>query len=323
MIRFINSALARFGIQVKRTQSLATEQNYYQGIINGAKELYKIREGIDAETLNDKIAGLAFSKDRPLQLHALLSSYFKLVANVAPVDIIYKASTTEIEGYYQQLAAEFSTYPVQLIKEQNFYAQVIQWLETREADRIFFLTDDAVFLEEMDLHDCLSFHPVHEIFTMRYGEDLKFSFAINKMQELPVFETIKTDNARIFLRWKWDSKIDSPDWSYPLSVDGNVFYKRELLAICKNIGFKSPNSLEASMQVYKDYYGFRYGICYTKVKMINIPCNVVQTEFKNRFTGIYTVEELLTVWQKNERIITTDFYKLSAYDAVNMKYRFA
>src|SRR5664279_3868832 len=100
MIRSINSFLNRFGIQIKRSQSLITEQRYYMGILNGAKELYRIREAYLKSSINNTLAGLAFSKDRPLQLHALLSSYFKLVANAAPVDIIYKASSKKIESYY-------------------------------------------------------------------------------------------------------------------------------------------------------------------------------------------------------------------------------
>lgn len=323
MIRLINSVLKTFRIQVKRAESLAAEKRYYEGIINGAKELYKIRYDIDTIVFNDKIAALAFSKDRPLQLHAMLSSYFKLVTNAAPIDIIYKASTNEIEGFYQELASEFTSYPIRLIKEQNFYTQVIDWLDTVSADRIFFLTDDAVFLDEMDLHDCLIFNPVREIFSIKHGKDLVFCFAFNKPQELPVFEIIRKEKELFLLRWKWNTKINSPDWSYPLSVDGNIFFRNEILAICRNISFMSPNSLEGNMQVYKDYYACNNGICYPKAKMINVPCNVVQIEYNNRVTGMFTAEELLLIWHKNERIIIDDFYKLTASEAVKFKYRFS
>jgi hypothetical protein len=323
MIRIINSVLIFFGIQVKRAASLSAEKRYYEGINNGAKELYRIRQDVDKIVFNDKIAALAFSKDRPLQLHALLSSYFKLVSNPAPIDIIYKTSTIEIEGFYQELASDFSSFPIRLIKEQNFYTQVIHWLENVSADRIFFLTDDAVFLEEMDLHDCLIFNPIREIFSIKHGKDLVFCFAYNRPQELPGFEIIIEENELFLLRWIWNTKIESPDWSYPLSVDGNIFFRNEILAICRNISFMSPNSFEGNMQVYKDYYACRYGICYPKVKMINVPCNVVQIEYNNRITGMFTAEELLLIWQKNERIVVDDFYKLNASEAVNLKYRFA
>jgi hypothetical protein len=271
---------------------------------------------------NDKIAALAFSKDRPLQLHALLSSYFKLVTNEAQIDIIYKASTNEIEGFYHELASEFSSYPIRLIKEQNFYAQVIQWLENTDSDRIFFLTDDAVFLGEIDLYDCLSFHPVNEIFSFKNGSDFDYSFAFDKFQELPTIHIVNNSNGTGFFRWQWDEKEDSPGWNYPLSVDGNVFYRKEILSMCKNISFKSPNSLESNLQVFLDLFSHRNGVSYPKVKLVNVPCNLVQNEFENRTTGFFTSDELLSFWKEHKRIDVDSFYQLKANEAICKKYNF-
>jgi len=322
MIRLINSVLKIFGIQFKRTASLSLERQYYEGIIKGSNELYKIRQEVDIIVFNDKIACLAFSKDRPLQLHALLSSYFKFVTNPAPIDIIYKASTIEIESFYQELASEFSSFPVRLIKEQNFYTQVIHWLETVNADRIFFLTDDAVFLEEMNLLDCLGFHPINEIFSFKNGRDFDYSFAFDKFQELPSIDEVINSEGMIFYRWRWDEKKDSPGWNYPLSVDGNVFYRREILSMLNNVSFKSPNSLESSIQVFIDLFTHRNGVSYSKVKMVNVPCNLVQNEFANRTTGFFTSEELLIFWKEHKRIDIDNFYQLKANEAICKKYTF-
>lgn len=318
----INSFLEPFGIQMKRTKSLNREQEYYQGVISGAKGLYKIREEFQDQSFNTGIAGLAFSKDRPLQLHALLTSYFKLVSNAVPIDVIYKASSDQIDLFYNELAVELSNHPVRFIKEDNFYEQVVTWLKIQDADRIFFLTDDAVFLEEMDLNDCLNFNPLLQIFTVTHGRDLDYSFAFDRKQELPEFETIVNINGTIFLKWSWNNKLESPEWSYPLSVDSNIFSRKEMFEMCNNIQFKNPNSLEGGLQVFKDFFISRKGICYTKVKMINVPCNVVQTDYANRHTGLFTVEELLNIWKQNKRIVTEDFYRQNARDAMNSKYSF-
>ena len=317
-----NSFLKVLGLQIKRIKSLNREQEYYQGIINGAKELYKIRNEFNSQSFNAKIAGLAFSKDRPLQLHALLNSYFKLVSNAVPIDVIYKASTEKIDQYYNELAGELDNYPVRFIKEIDFYSQVITWLKKEDADRVFFLTDDAVFLEEMDLNDCLNFNPYFEIFTVTHGKDLDYSFAFDRKQELPEFETIVSNNGTEFLKWSWNAKLQSPEWSYPLSVDSNIFSRKEMFEMCNNIQFRNPNSLEGGLQVFKDFFISRKGICYTKVKMINVPCNVVQTEYANRHTGLFTAEELLDIWNQNKRIVTNDFYQQNARDAMNSKYSF-
>jgi hypothetical protein len=322
MIQFMNSVLNRFGLQIKRSRSLIMEQQYFQGIIDGATALYKIRESYIPGSLNNKISGLVFSKDRPIQLHALLSTYFKLVANAAPISIIYMASTKKIETYYNELEAEFLTYPVRFIKEEIFYNQVIEWLEIQDADRIFFLTDDALFLEEMDINDCLVFEPIDDIFCFRYGYDLDYSFAFDKSQELPSIKTIKLGNSETFLKWKWNEKSDSPDWVYPISVDGNIFYRLEILSICRNISFKSPNSLESSMQDFVNFFLIRYGISYPKARVINVPCNIVQNEFANRSTGLFTIPELLKFWHDGKRIRVEEFYKLQAKEAMHKKYTF-
>jgi hypothetical protein len=322
MIRLINSVLKSFGLQINRVESLAAEKRYYEGIIKGVKELYRSRHDIGKIVFNDKIAALAFSKDRPLQLHALLSSYFKLVANAVPIDIIYKASTKEIEGFYQELALEFSSYPIRLIKEQNFYDQVMQWLENTDADRIYFLTDDAIFLDKIDMNDCIRFNPINEIFSFRHGYDLDYSFAYNCIEALPEIEKKVYCDDLIFYRWRWESEPDSPDWNYPLSVDGHIFSRKEMHLMCKNITFNSPNSLEANLQVFLEFYVCRYGIMYHKVKMVNVPCNLVQTEISNRSTGHFSANELLFMWEQRKRINTDDFFNLSAKEAIYKKYSF-
>ena len=322
MIQLINSVIKSFGLQIKRVESLAAEKRYYEGIIKGAKELYRIRHDIDTIVFNDKIEALAFSKDRPLQLHALLSSYFKLVTNAAPIDIIYKASTNEIDRFYQELASEFSSYPIRFIKEQNFYNQVMQWLKNAGADRIYFLTDDAIFLDKMDMNDCLKFNPFNEIFSFRYGFDLEYSFAYDKVQKIPIMEKEVSDDGNLFYMWKWNDEPESPDWCYPLSVDGHVFSRKEFFLMCNNISFNTPNSLEANLQVFVDFYKYRHGIMYDKVKLVNVPCNLVQNEFCNRSTGYYSTKELLLAWKQGKRINADDFFKLSAKDAMYIKYSF-
>jgi hypothetical protein len=323
MLQFINTVIKKiFNVEIKKSRSLLSRKQYYEGIIEAAAEFYRIKTASGNIRYNDKIAGMGFSKDRPLQLHALLHSYFKLVANAAPLEIIYKASNEKIAGFYKELAIEFAKYPVCFVAEVDFYKQVLSWLELQEADRIFFLTDDAIFLEEMDLNDALSFDPLNEIFTFRLGKDLTYCFSHDRQQQLPFFETITGDKGATYLKWKWNDNMQSPDWSYPLSVDGHIFYRAELLAALKNINFKNPNTLEANMQVFLSFFICREGVCYEKVKMVNVPCNIVQSDFANRNTGLFTAEELIEVWAKKQRIAISEFYKLSAKEALYKKYTF-
>lgn len=313
--------LNNFGIQLKRVKALIAEREYFQRLLTGSKCLYEQSLGQGESSGNDIISAMVFSKDRPLQLEALLHSYFKLVANPAPLRIIFKASTERVKQHYRQLAAEYSSKEVAFHEENNFYNQVIQWLEIQTADRVFFLTDDAVFLDKVDLKDCLDFNPVLNLFSLRHGVDLDYSFPFQRKEELPQCAlTVKSD--KTFIVWNWRERMDSPDWSYPLSVDGCIYSRLDMLAVCSSINFKNPNTLEANMQVFVDFFSSKSGVAYQKAKLVNVPCNLVQTEFKNRSTDLFTVEELLDVWESGKRIDTNMFEGNTAFDAMHKKYQF-
>jgi hypothetical protein len=64
------------------------------------------------------------------------------------------------------------------------------------------------------------------------------------------------------------------------------------------------------------------GISYSKVKMINVPCNLTQDVIANRTTGFFTVEDLLTIWRSGKEIDVIDFYGLQARTAMEKKYNF-
>jgi hypothetical protein len=320
--KHLNRVTNIFGVTLKKIDSINTERDYFQNTIHVSKELYKIVKYDRELLLNNQISGMVFSKDRPLQLQALLKSYFKLVSNPAPLNIIYKASTDEIESYYNELMLDFADNRLIFQKENEFRSQLINWLESNKADRIFFLTDDAIFLDEMDMNDCLEFNPIEEVFSFRHGFDLDYSFAFDKMQKIPIVEEKIMNNGSLFYKWRWDNEPDSPDWNYPLSVDGNIFFRKEILLLSNNIIFKNPNSFEANLQVFADFYKCRYGVMYPKVKIVNIPCNLVQNDFSNRYTGHFTADELLLVWKQGRRILFDEFYRLPARVAMYKKYSF-
>ena len=313
-----------FNFQIKKTTSLAAERQYYHRVINGLEELNKVRIQSDKVLLNELVAGLVFSKDRAMQLHALLLSYFKCAQNPAPITVLFKASDERFMKSYQELMQEVQSYPVHFVEETNFYEQVSEWVRNNKADRIFFMTDDAIFLDQFDFNDILHFNPLDTIFSLTKGTDLTFCFNHNCPQELPKFaEVVDLKNSKQpFLEWVWEDMQASPDWNYPLSVDATFFYQKELQVLLDNIQFKNPNSLEANLQVFVKAFLPRKGACYRKAKYVNIPCNLVQTEVRNRTTGTFSVEELNDTWRTGRRINTDPFWKANINTARTMKFEF-
>ncbi|GEO07621.1 hypothetical protein [Segetibacter aerophilus] len=317
--------LKAFNLQIKKVTSLKAEKRYYESVIRGLEELNKIRIEADETVLNKSIEGLVFSKDRPMQLHALLMSYFKRASNPAAITILFKASNQDFSNAYKQLMNEMGSYAVNFIEESNFYSQVNEWVKTNKAGRIFFLTDDAIILEEFDMNDVLQFNPLSTIFSLTKGTDLTFCFNHNRPQSLPDFKKIPNTNHldQYFLDWVWEDMPNSPDWAYPLSLDGTFFLKKEMEVLIRNIKFRNPNTFEANLQVFVRAFLPRKGACYPKAKYVNIPCNLVQTEVKNRTTTAYTVEELNRIWNTGKRIDIMKFHLLDAQSAQTMKFEFA
>jgi hypothetical protein len=318
----INNILDFLGIQLKKTTSLKVEQNHYRSIINGGIEIFNIHKKYTDKILNKELAGMVFSKDRAMQLHALLISYCEKVKNYSPLVILYKVTDTKSRQAYEVLKSEFSSLHFKFIEETAFNKQVKDWLLNQKADRIFFMTDDAVFIDTFDMADALLFNPLNEILSLTKGKDLVYSFTMDTKQALPVFEKVPIGNNEVFNSWKWGLYPDSPDWSYPLSVDGTFFLREEISKLVDNIQFKNPNSLEANMQGFKSFFLDRKGVCYNKVKLINVPCNLVQNEFKNRSTGFFTAEILQEKWDAGKRIDVKMFYGLSAFEAEHAIYTF-
>jgi len=319
-MNLLNNILKPFNLQLNKTSSLLKEKFYYESIIQRVVDFY-IDFYKDRKELNEGISCIIFSKDRAMQLHALLASYFNYTKNYSSISVIYTYSNEQHKQAYANLQREFQTFPVNFIIENNFSKQLKEIVNQSEADRIFFMTDDAIFLDYFDLNDCLQFHPVTNIFSLRLGVDLDYCFAYNKAQQVPNF-AIQNINETTFNTWKWKDMTESPDWIYPLSLDGTIFYKKEIEVLLSHITFTSPNSLEAQMQLYKELFLGRNGVCFSKVKYVNIPCNMVQKEFNNRSNDTYSVEELVSYFLKGYRIDWRKLEGLKAPEAQKTKFVF-
>lgn len=248
---------------------------------------------------------IVFSKDRAMQLHGLLSSYFYFVSNPAPIRILYTYSSPAHQKSYEELIRLFADKNVFFVKEIVFKEQLQTLLAEIKTYKMFFMTDDALFIDHVDLQDFTKFNTQNTVPSLSKGKDLTFCFAFNKPQSLPVFlnDAFGVDK----LIWKWNSAVESPDWAYPLSVDGSLFTTSEISKIIEKIDFKAPNSLESNLQEVLPLFVNRYGVSYQKVKYVNVPCNIVQKEWVNNATNTMDVEFLLEKWNEGKRIHFEEF----------------
>lgn len=318
-MNFINKFLSILDIQVNRLSSLSKEKKNYEKSLERIAGYYKHFNEGESDNRNTGIQTIVFSKNRAMQLHALLFSYFHYTRNAGPVKVIFTCSTGRHFEAYRILQEELKELPIEFVKETDFPVQLKKMVKSIDADRIFFMTDDGIFLDHFDLNDCLQYNPLEYIFSLRLGKDFTFCYSHNRKQEIPTFNGTER---QLLHTWVWADLENSPDWSYPLSVDATIFWRKEIDTILDLIAFKSPSSLESQMQLYVDLFKNREGVCYTKTKYVNVPCNIVQNEFNNITTGTFSTDDLLQKFLNGQRINWEKLGNLNARDAQLVRFSF-
>jgi hypothetical protein len=233
--------------------------------------------------------GVVFSKDRPLQLHLLLTSYFEMVAHAAPLHVLYATSAPEYTRAYEELVDEMRETPVRFVREERFRPTLTRTMAALRAPRVFFLVDDDVFIDRFDLASLAAIDPREHIVSLRLAPHVRYSYMNDLEQTVPSFEPF----AGGLLRFRWGE--GGLDWSYPMSVDGHVFDRAELAVLTRVLDYKAPNTFEGALAELGALFATRSGLCFERSKIVNLPANKVQTENANR-AGERDVGELLELW---------------------------
>ncbi|MBL4707511.1 MAG: hypothetical protein JKY48_03615 [Flavobacteriales bacterium] len=247
---------------------------------------------------NDSSAVIViFSKDRAMQLDALLRSYFHFCKNTIPVYILYHASAEEFKNGYKELISSYKDKNVEFNEEQSFRNDLVRVFDRISASKILFLVDDLVFKNPLDLNTFTSIDTKKYVASLRMGKHLSFAYTLQKEQGLPKFNKSKKYPDMM----SWSYRNSELDWAYPLSVDGHLFDFNELKIIVGELEFKAPNSFEEALQLMNPLFENRVGLCYEESIIVNNPCNKVQLE-NNNISGEMTIEELNNKWLSGYRI---------------------
>jgi hypothetical protein len=260
-----------------------------------------------------------FSKDRAMQLDALLRSYFSYVENRVEVKVLYNASTASYHRGYEKLISMYAKRGVGFFEEKSFKKDLLTLFDKEiHSEKVFFLVDDLFFKREIDLSEFTAINPKNYVASLRLGEHLNYSYTLQKEQELPTFEKSKAYPG--FLSWSWEGAYY--DWAYPLSVDGHLFDVEEMRILLRELDYKAPNSLEAALQLMNPLFSKRKGLCFPRSVIVNNPCNKVQSENAN-VHGAVSIEELNERWLQGERIQFEAYHELaneSAHQDLPLKF---
>jgi len=238
------------------------------------------------------VAGVVFSKDRPLQLHALLASYFARVRRPAPLWVLYTTSGAAFDAAYAEVAAAFAGRPVTWCRERAFRADLLALLDALPADRVVFFVDDLVVLDAVDLVEFADVDPAQVVPSLRLGLNIRRRYETPLPP--PPFVPGPGDAAGRHY-WRWRDGVG--DWGYPMSVDGHLFATAEVGLMARLAPFAAPNSFERALTGFAPCFAGRYGACYPRSKILNIPWNRVQHEHPNR-AGQVSEHALLARWRE-------------------------
>jgi hypothetical protein len=246
-----------------------------------------------------------FSKNRAMQLEACLHSlnvYFSdlnLESNNRTV--IYSADNSHKESY-EVLKRTYDNFK---FVEQNYFKQNSLVGINLNNPYTMFLVDDIIFKDNFSLNDSifslLKGNQTLLAISLRLHKGINYCYAIDKDIKIPSFIR---NVPKEFCVWKWPQS--EGDWGYAYSLDGNVYNTRQIVSILQDINYDNPNEMEAVLNIPKHDIQPIYMCCYeTNSKLLNVPANRIQNQFKNRNEGSHEIDELLERFMGNERIDIT------------------
>jgi hypothetical protein len=235
------------------------------------------------------VSMLLFSKDRPLQLDALLRSIHAQVRGDYLIMVLWKASDERYASAYQKVLKHHAKMLHCAVRESSFREDLIGMLKGLQVPRIMFLVDDILFVRPFDLQWLRAVDLWKSVPSLRLHPGVSYCQPISKPVLPPALETI---DGSPWLKFSWQESHG--DWNMPVALDGHVFNRTEILAITQACAFSAPNSMEQAFAAYRFWFRNRQGLCLNTPSILNFAFNRVQSENTNFPCGDVTAESFLS-----------------------------
>lgn len=250
-------------------------------------------------------SAIVFSKDRPLQLHATLSSYYRhaLDAEEASLYVIYKATSVEFAKGYSLIKTELPP-TIKWIQETNFKHNLLDAIHYSHcgsglldqllsviSNKIFptssfsctsilFMVDDTIFtgpFSLLQINNLLLEHPDSIGFSLRLGRNTTYCYSHGSIQQLPSF--IILDQA---LKFHWLGQ--SGDFGYPLEISSSVYRTTDIAFLLRKSRYINPNQLEQCLSASTKLLNEKHNslLCFSQSVAFSTPINKVQSIYDNK-----------------------------------------
>lgn len=256
---------------------------------------------------NDSVDLLIYSYDRPLQVYACLESMQAHMVGVRSCTIIYRISNKNFAQGYEQVKKDFPgvCFIQQRPQADDFKQLTLAWLKNA-CNYVMFAVDDIVVTEAVNVNHCVQAMERYNGygFYLRLGKNITIqSMGDSQKARQLVCPPLMPLEENIF---QWTFADARGEWAYAHSLDMTIYRKNEVHDFFKKAEYKSPNSMEAEWTYYIDKR--KKGLCYEHSKIVNIPLNCIQKDYKNYSMGVST-EQLLALFNEGFKI---DYQQLSS-----------
>jgi len=169
-----------------------------------------------------------------------------------------------------------------------------------------FLVDDIIFVNDISTNDkqfgLIRNNTLMLGLSLRLHNGVTHCYATNEDTKVPKF--VKG------CVWSW--RGCQGDWGYPMSVDGNIYNTDFIKRLVDTTNYNNPNTFEVALDMASKHPETpAYMCCYPGgPRLINIPANRVQQQYKNRFAKGYSPEEL------NEKYLEGSVIDISSYEGI-------
>ncbi len=228
---------------------------------------------------SSKIKAVIFSKDRASQLLLLLDTYHSNCLDIDQIQtaVIYKCSG---EKHTKQYASVQTLHPeIQFIEEDTLEKDTKRFWS--DADYIFFMVDDCVFVKPFEVLRIVSLLQKKEAclgFSLRLGQNTTYCYPFSKNQCVPIFEHVEDD----IMQYNWTRS--ELDFGYPLEVSSSIFRMADLRSILSSISFSTVNELESILASHTKLFSMEKQnlLCFELSRAFCNPLNVVSCPETNK-----------------------------------------
>lgn len=246
-----------------------------------------------------------FSRNRPLQLTALLESLEKHAIGLTTMTVLFHTDTDDFLDAYTLVQQNFPYVKFVMQEQHNRHAhfkrQLSEIIEQLNAPYLMFAVDDIVITDKIDVIHCCKMLELTGAYSchLRVGKDITHSSKKQPMT-LPSLQQVKGGMYTWFIHEA--GGFDSY-FGYPYSVDMTIFPRELVVNYVRRSQCVSPNTFEG-------YWNWSTpplpkntrGLCYPTSRMVNIELNLVQEGWSLGSPCQHTPEELLKMYKEGFRI---------------------